>query len=52
MKRKFRINLKEKNELLKKIYEHEGLDVDAIVKEYLEFDQTIDKYIKDVPTYP
>jgi adenylosuccinate synthase len=51
LEKKIRINLKEKNELLKKIYEHEGLDVDAIVKEYLEFDQTIDKYIKDVPTF-
>jgi adenylosuccinate synthase len=51
LEKKIRINLKEKNELLKKIYEHEGLDVDSIVKEYLEFDQTIDKYIKDVPTF-
>jgi len=51
LEKKIRINLKEKNELLKKVYEHEGLDVDAIVKEYLEFDQTIDKYIKDVPTF-
>ena len=51
LEKKIRINLKEKNELLKKVYEHEGLDVDAIVKEYLEFDQTIDKYIKDVPSF-
>jgi adenylosuccinate synthase len=51
LEKKIRINLKEKNELLKKVYEHEGLDVDKIVKEYLEFDQTIDKFIKDVPTF-
>jgi adenylosuccinate synthase len=51
LEKKIRTNLKEKNELLKKVYEHEGLDVDAIVKEYLEFDRTIDKYIKDVPTF-
>ena len=51
LEKKIRINLKEKNELLKKVYEHEGLDVDAIVKEYLEFDKTIDKYIKDVPSF-
>jgi len=50
LEKKIRLNLKEKNELLKKVYEHEGLDVDAIVKEYLEFDQTIDKFIKDVPS--
>ena len=51
LEKKIRINLKEKNELLKKVYHHEGLDVDAIVKEYLEFDRTIDKYIKDVPSF-
>ncbi|MFO7526755.1 MAG: adenylosuccinate synthase [Ignavibacteriaceae bacterium] len=51
LEKKIRSNLKEKNELLKKLYEHEGLDVDAIVKEYLEFDRTIDKYIKDVPAF-
>lgn len=51
LEKKIRSNLKEKNELLKKLYEHEGLDVDAIVKEYLEFDRTIDKYIKDIPAF-
>jgi len=51
LEKQIRINLKEKNELLKKVYEHEGLDVDAIVKDYLEFDQIIDKYIKDVPSF-
>lgn len=51
LEKKIRLNLKEKNKLLKKVYEHEGLDVDAIVKEYLEFDKTIDKYIKDIPSF-
>lgn len=51
LERKIRANLKEKNELLKKVYDHEGLDVDAIVKEYVEFDLVIDKYIKDVPSF-
>jgi adenylosuccinate synthase len=51
LEKKIRLNLKEKNELLKKVYEHEGLDVDAIVKEYIEFDRTIDQYIKDVPSF-
>ncbi|MBK7230234.1 MAG: adenylosuccinate synthase [Ignavibacteriales bacterium] len=49
LEKKIRANLKEKNEILQKIHSHAGLDVDAIVKEYLEFDQTIDKYIKDAP---
>lgn len=51
LEKKIRANLKEKNELLKKVYEHEGLDVDSIVKDYLEFDKAIDKYIKDVPAF-
>ncbi|MBP9120865.1 MAG: adenylosuccinate synthetase, partial [Ignavibacterium sp.] len=51
LEKKIRANLKEKNEILQKIHSHEGLDVDAIVKEYLEFDLTIDKYIKDAPAY-
>jgi len=51
LEKKIRANLKEKNEILQKIHSHAGLDVDAIVKEYLEFDLAIDKYIKDVPSY-
>ena len=51
LEKKIRANLKEKNEILQKIHSHEGLDVDAIVKEYLEFDLTIDKYIKDAPAF-
>lgn len=51
LEKKIRENLKEKNEILQKIHSHAGLDVDSIVKEYLEFDLTIDKYIKDAPAY-
>ncbi|MFI5236984.1 MAG: adenylosuccinate synthase [Ignavibacteriales bacterium] len=51
LEKKIRANLKEKNELLKKVYEHDGFDVDVIIKEYLEFDRAIDKYIKDVPAF-
>ncbi len=51
LERKIRSNLKEKNEILQKIHSHAGLDVDQIVKDYLEFDTAIDKYIKDVPSY-
>jgi adenylosuccinate synthase len=51
LEEKIRTNLKEKNNLLKKVYDHEELDVEAIIKEYQEFDKAIDKYIKDVPTY-
>lgn len=51
LEKKIRANIKEKNEILQKIHSHAGLDVDAIVKEYLEFDLTIDKYIKDAPAF-
>ncbi|MFZ2324959.1 MAG: adenylosuccinate synthase [Ignavibacteriaceae bacterium] len=51
LEKKIRANLKEKNEFLQKMHSHAGLDVDKIVKEYLDFDSAIDKYIKDVPSY-
>lgn len=51
LEKKIRENLDEKNVLLKKIYEHQELDVEEIIKQYTEFDERIDKYIKDVPAY-
>lgn len=51
LEEKIRQNLKEKNNILHKVYDHEGLDVEEIVKEYLEFDVAIDKYVKDVPVF-
>jgi adenylosuccinate synthase len=44
---KLRTNLDEKNTVLHKIYGAEQLDVDAIVNEYLAFDQEIDPYVTD-----
>jgi adenylosuccinate synthase len=51
LEEKIRENLKEKNNLLKKIYNHAELDVEEIIREYVEFDKTIDKYVKDVPAF-
>lgn len=51
LEEKIRANLKEKNNLLKKVYDHDELDVEAIIKEYQEFDKRIDKYVKDIPSY-
>jgi len=51
LEEKIRFNLNEKNNLLKKVYEHEELNVDEIIEQYLEFDRQIDKYIKDVPVF-
>ncbi|OGU13218.1 MAG: adenylosuccinate synthase [Ignavibacteria bacterium GWB2_35_12] len=45
---KLRTNLDDNNAVLQKIYGFEELDVDSIVKTYLEFDKLIDPYIKDV----
>jgi len=47
LKEKIRVNLKEKNNLLKKVYEQDELDVNEIINECLEFDKRIDKYITD-----
>jgi len=51
LEEKIRTNLQEKNNLLKKVYDHKELDVEEIVKQYLEFDKKIEKYIKDTPSY-
>ena len=51
LEEKIRKNLEEKNNIIKKVYDGEELDVDAIVKEYLAFDEQIDQYITDVPSY-
>jgi len=50
LEEKIRKNIDEKNVLLKKVYEHDGLDVNKIIREYLEFDKEIDQYITDVPS--
>ncbi len=50
LEEKIRKNLEEKNVLLKKIHKHEGLDVNAIISDYLKFDKEIDQYITDVPS--
>lgn len=44
---KLRANIDEKNIVLKKIYDHEELDIESIIGEYLDFDTKIDPYIKD-----
>ncbi|MCC6476639.1 adenylosuccinate synthase [bacterium] len=48
LRQKIRANVEDKNRLLSKIYEAAELDVDAIVDEYVAFDQRIDPYVKDV----
>jgi adenylosuccinate synthase len=51
LEEKIRINLLEKNKILRKVYEHDELDVERIIDEYIAFDVVIDKYVKDTSTY-
>lgn len=46
-----RQNIEEKNEILKKVYNVEELDVEEIIQQYTEFDKAIDPYVKDVPSF-
>ena len=51
LEKKIRANIEEKNNILSKLYDHEKLNVEEIVEEYLKFDEAIDQYITDVPHY-
>ncbi len=51
LEEKIRTNIEEKNNLLKKVYNRQELDVEEIIKEYVEFDDAIDQYITDVPLF-
>jgi adenylosuccinate synthase len=45
--KKLERNLKEKNRLLEKVYEVEGFELSAILKEYLEYGNEIAQYVCD-----
>lgn len=51
LKEKIRKNLEEKNNLLKKVYDHEALDVDEIIDECIAFDKRIDQFITDTSAF-
>ncbi|MBI1932739.1 MAG: adenylosuccinate synthase [Ignavibacteriales bacterium] len=51
LKVKIKKSLEEKNNLLKKLYQHEELKVDEIIDECIAFDKKIDKYITDTSAY-
>ena len=48
LRRKLTENLEQKNILLKRVYGEPELDTEAIIGEYLAFDEKIDRYIRDV----
>ena len=49
--KKLRIAIEEKNALLEHLYGGEGLDVNKIIEEYVEFDRLIDPYVTDTAAY-
>ncbi len=49
--RKLKRNIEEKNELLRKVYHAEELNLDAIITEYQEFDKKIDEFVTDTSRY-
>ncbi|MFA7227894.1 MAG: adenylosuccinate synthase [Melioribacteraceae bacterium] len=48
---KIKQNLEEKNNLLRKVYNQDELNVEEIIKEYQKFDDAIDQYITDTPLF-
>lgn len=51
LRKKLRAAIEEKNAILRALYGADGLDVEAIIEEYVEFDRRIDPYVKDTVTY-
>jgi adenylosuccinate synthase len=48
---KLKKNIEEKNQILRKIYSENELDVDRIVAEYEDFDKKIDPFVTDTAVY-
>lgn len=44
---KLRDNLKEKNEIFKKVYRHKGFEFEAIYRQYLDYGKTLRRYISN-----
>ena len=51
LREKIAKNLSEKNNLLKKVYDHDELEIESIIDELLKFDERIDKYITDTSAF-
>ncbi len=49
--KKIKSNIEDKNQLLKKIYNVEQLNVDEIVDTYLHYDKLLDEFITDTSVY-
>ena len=51
LEEKLRHNLDAKNKLIRNVYETEEVDVEAIVQQYLEFDEIINPYVKNTQLF-
>lgn len=51
LRKKLIESIEEKNTILRNVYGADELDVDAIVDEYVEFDQIIDPYVTDTSDF-
>ena len=51
LRKKLKSAIEEKNQILRSVYDDEGLDVEQIIEEYVEFDQRIDPYVRDTAAY-
>jgi adenylosuccinate synthase len=51
LRKKLKVAIEEKNTLLRSIYDADGLNVEEIIEEYVEFDRQIDPYVKDTAGY-
>jgi adenylosuccinate synthase len=51
LEEKLRENIAAKNKLFRNIYDKEELDVDAMVREYAEFDKIIDPFVTNTQLY-
>lgn len=51
LRAKLKTAIEEKNAVLKAVYGADGLDVDAMIEEYVEFDRRIDPFVKNTTEY-
>lgn len=49
--KKLKYNIEEKNEILRKIYNVQELDIEKIIHEYINFDKKIDEFVKDTSVF-
>ncbi|NNF59206.1 MAG: adenylosuccinate synthase [Rhodothermaceae bacterium] len=51
LRKKLKAALDEKNAILRAVYGDDGIDVDAMIAEYVDFDRRIDPYVTDTANY-